>query len=578
MSLSFSKPTKVGLAGMPPKLVLGLLRQAAPVLWGGLALNLLALCLPIYVMVIYDKVVGNDVHETLWALSAGVMLVIGLEFSLRLSRAYALEYTTAQWDRSLDRRITLGILSHPQDRSLSLGALFANLRELSSRRDLLSAAALLPLMDLPFLMIYLGGIALLGGPMVLVPLVLGLAVVATQFLLDMGLRHYYRRAIKYQKEKIDNWHELVVARSTLAGSNRVEGLTRTMGNHSMLASRASARQQFWAQMISSIAPATATLTTVTIMVWGVYRIEAQAMSTGQLIATSILASRAVASFMSIQPVWMRFRELREAMAELSRTISLDGTLPPPLERQRITDAPAVTLSSLSYTYPGAKLPTLSGIALDIQPGQLVTVVGKVGCGKSSLLRLLAGHFTASDGTLTVGGLTVRTRYHAQELSQEVAYLEQTPVLLQCTIEEYLLGEHLAADAKDVALATLRELKLDELLRDCGLAMNAQIEFTGANLSGGQRRILAVTRAVCMNRHLLVLDEPTAGLDAEAEKAILRAIQQVRGRVTVVVASHSADLVAMADRVLILERGRQIGWGAPRGATTAAAVPAISASA
>lgn len=543
----------------------GLMRQAAPVLWGGFALNLLGLCLTLYTMLVYDKIVGNSVHETLWALSIGMLVVMALEFVLRLSRAYVLEYSAAQWDRSLDRRITLGILLHPLDRTLSVGALFANLREMSSRRDLLSAVALLPLTDLPFLVIYLAGIVLLGGPMVLVPLLVGLVVVASQFLLDIGLRQFSKRAITYQKDKIDTWHELAITRATLAGSERMEGVARKIGNHSVLASRASARQQYWMQMIAAIAPAAATATTVLILIWGVFRIEAQAMSTGQLIATSLLSTRAVGSFMSIQPVWMRLREFREALLELSRIVSLEGVMHDSGDRRRVTSAPVIEVADLSYTYPDAKLPTLSGISVTITPGQLVAVVGKVGCGKSSLMRLLAGQFVPSQGGLTVGDLTVRSMEHAQQLSQEVAYLDQTPVLLRSSVEDYLLGEHLTSQGKDAALAALRELQLDEALRECGVAMNSEIHFAGGNLSGGQRRVLAVARAVCMNRFLVLLDEPTAGLDANAENIVLRAIEKMKGKVTVVIASHSADLVAIADRVLVLDRGRQMAWGAPKGA-------------
>ncbi len=557
------------------KLLRGLARQAAPVLLGGLGLNLLALCLPIYTMLIYDKVVGNDVHETLWALSAGLLLVMLLEFTLRLSRAYVLEYSASQWDRSLDRRITLGVLSHPLDQSLSVGGLFANLRELSSRRDLLSAAALGPLMDLPFLAIYLICIALLGGPMVLIPILLGSCIVVVQFFLDYGVRQFTHRSIKYQKEKIDNWHELVVTRSTLAGSERVDGLTRKIGNHSALASRASARQQFWMQMMASIVPAAASVTTIMIMVWGVFRIESQAMSTGQLIAVSILASRAVGTFMSIQPIWMRFRELREALKELARFISLEGAPPSSSYGRQIVCPPVVTATNVNYAYPGTEFPTLNNISLTIEPGQFVVVVGKVGCGKSTLLRLLAGHFLPSAGSFGVGSLTISSMDHARRLQLEVACLEQSPVLLRLSAEEYLLGEHLTPQARDEALTTLRELKLDEALSDCGIAMNSEIDFAGGNLSGGQRRMLALARALCMNRFLVLLDEPSAGLDSDAEKAVLRAIQRIRGKVTMVVASHSTDLVAMADKVLILERGRQIGWGKPKAAGAGTTVPAIT---
>jgi ABC-type transport system involved in cytochrome bd biosynthesis fused ATPase/permease subunit len=163
----------------------------------------------------------------------------------------------------------------------------------------------------------------------------------------------------------------------------------------------------------------------------------------------------------------------------------------------------------------------------------------------------------------VGNLTIRNAQDAQRLRHCVAYAEQFAVLLEGTVENYLLAEHSTELEKDRALQWLRALKLDLALRDCGLAMNTVIGTGGSNLSGGQRRVLAVVRAIGMQRPVLVLDEPTAGLDAEVEKMVVDAISALRGIVTVVVATHTAALMGVADRVLVLEGGRHAGWVIPQ---------------
>jgi ABC-type bacteriocin/lantibiotic exporter with double-glycine peptidase domain len=553
------------LSLVPPKVLRGLIKQASPVLFGGLALNLLGLALPLFSMLVYDKVVGNEVHETLWALALGMLLVMALEFVLRLSRAYILEFAAANWDRTLDRRVTTGVLAHPLDRTLSVGALFANLRELSARRDVLSGASLLPLMDMPFLMVFVLVLWLVAGPLVLVPLVLGLLVVGIQFLLHIGVEVFSRRSIKYQKDKIDAWHELVVTRTALAGSARAELAVRGLSTKSALASRASARYQFWAQMLSSVAPAVASLTSVLVLVWGVYLVEAQQMSTGQLVAASILASRLVGAFMSIQPIWMRFKELREALKELGRIVELDADPVAGLERARVVKPVPVLVENLKYSYPDAELPTLSGINFTLQAGELAVVVGKVGCGKSTLLRMLAGHFAPSEGVFALGGLGVKSAAQARHLAQEVAYLDQNPVLFTGTVEDYLFAEHGHGEAYEHALVRFDSLGLAEVLTSCSLGMTTVIGFGGSTLSGGQRRILSFARSVILGRSVLVLDEPSAGLDLEAERAVVAVLRKLKGQATMVVASHAADVVALADKVLVLDKGHQIGWGSPRGA-------------
>jgi ATP-binding cassette subfamily B protein/ATP-binding cassette subfamily C protein LapB len=529
-------------------------------------------------MLVYDKIVGNDVHETLWALVIGMMLVLLLDFMLRLARAYVLEYSGTQWDQSLDQRITGGVMAHPPDRLLSTGAFFSSLREITARREVLSGASLWPLVDIPFLAVFLLFTWAIGGPLVFVPLLIGAAVVLLQFALNAVAEVYSRRAMQCQKEKIDLWHELLVSRVAIRGSGRSARARQALSQKSTAAAKSGSRLQFWLSMLAAIAPAVSTLTTVLVLAWGVYLVEAQAMSMGQLIATSILASRTVGSFMSIQPLWLRYVELKRAFRDMSALIDLDAQAPVEAAHTQLGAPPLVQLHNLRYAYPSAELPTLADIQFSVEPGQFVAVVGKVGCGKSSLMKLLAGHYAPTEGVLSVGGFMVKSASQAEQLGWQVAYLDQVPVLFGETVEDYLFGEQLQAQDRSIAVERMRQLDLDDILINCSMGMNTPILFAGTNLSGGQRRVLAFLRSICMGRHFIVLDEPTSGLDSEVEKLVLKVLARLKSTVTLVVASHSADIVAMADRILVLDKGRQIGWGAPRNSPTSPTSPTSPSSA
>lgn len=547
------------LGAMSPRAMRGMVRQAAPVLWGGLALNLLALAVPLFSMLVYDKIIGNDVHESLWAMVIGMLVVMVLEFVLRMARAYVLEFSGAQWDRALDQRIQRGIFGLGLDSNLSLGALFGSLRDISSRRDLFTASALLPLMDIPFLVIYLACVAVLGTWIVFVPLLIGVGVIALQVAMGVVVESLSRRASVYQKERVDILHSLCLSRGALAGSIRTAEFAQNMNAHSLLTARASARLQFWLQLLGAIIPAASSATTVLVLVVGVYMVESQWMSTGQLIAASLLASRAVGAFLSIHPTWSRLKELSTALKELNQLLDLQVATPKPAAPMPLLRIPSVACVGLEYRYPQSPRPALQELSFSLDAGQMLAVVGKVGCAKSSLLRVLAGHYVPNQGHVSVGELAIRDAQDAQRLQYCVAFVEQFPMILEGTVETFLLAEHASEVDKEKARQRFTEFKLDDALRICGLAMNTFVRFGGTNISGGQRRVLAVIRALTMGRPLVVLDEPTAGLDSEVEKIVLEAIAALRGSATVVIATHAAALVALADRVLILDGGRHAGW-------------------
>jgi ATP-binding cassette subfamily C protein CydD len=202
-------------------------------------------------------------------------------------------------------------------------------------------------------------------------------------------------------------------------------------------------------------------------------------------------------------------------------------------------APAIRFRNVSIAYDG-RAPVLEGFNLDVRPGQIVALVGASGAGKSSLLHLLLGLAPLTEGEIEVGGLRLGP---TDGIAADIAWTSQNPVVLPGT-----LGENIAL-ADPTACAGRLRMAADQ----AGLtsSLDRPVDERGGGLSGGERRRLGLARAMLKRAPILLLDEPTAHLDADSEKAILRLIREsARGRTTLI-ATHSATVAAIADRVVRL---------------------------
>lgn len=152
-------------------------RHLLELLLASFLVNTFLLALPLFSMLVYDNAIGNELHDTLWALATGMALLFGFEICLRLARVLLVEHAGARWDAHLDDRLARGILSAPLSQPLPVGDVLSRYREVASTRDALSAQFLLPLADFPFLLLFLGAIAVIGGWLVLIPLGVGILLV-----------------------------------------------------------------------------------------------------------------------------------------------------------------------------------------------------------------------------------------------------------------------------------------------------------------------------------------------------------------------------------------------------------------
>jgi ABC-type multidrug transport system fused ATPase/permease subunit len=254
----------------------------------------------------------------------------------------------------------------------------------------------------------------------------------------------------------------------------------------------------------------------------------------------------------------------EATAGAERVIELLATEP------RVVDAPGarpltrvygrLELERVTYTYPGSERPALDGVSLVVEPGRCVALVGASGAGKSTLAKLALRFVDPDAGAVRLDGHDLRD-ITLRSLREHVAVLLQDAPLFDGTVRENVAygrpsaGESEVQAALDVAAAS-------GLADELPGGLDTRVGQRGRALSGGQRRRVAMARALLRNAAVLVLDEPSAGLDAEASRRLLEPLRRLmRDRATLLI-THDLALAAAADEIVVLDGGRAVERGAP----------------
>lgn len=278
---------------------------------------------------------------------------------------------------------------------------------------------------------------------------------------------------------------------------------------------------------------------------------------GALIALFVFC--ALAAFEALAPVTGAFQHLGHVIASARRVTQVVEQQPDvtfPDASQGAPERVALALNDVAFRYPGQTEPALRGITLDMGEGEHIALLGRTGCGKSTLLQLLTRAWDVSTGAITLNGERIET-FSEAALRAAMSVVPQRVHLFSATLRDNLLLA--APEARDEALrAALERVGLEKLLEGSGL--NAWLGEGGRQLSGGELRRLAIARALLHNAPLLLLDEPTEGLDAETEKQILDLLAEVAKEKTLLMVTHRLQGLTRFDRIIVMDNGEIIEQG------------------
>lgn len=549
------------------KWVIELMRgRIATLMQVSVIINLGMLSLPLFAMLVYDKVVFNGVFETLWALAIGVVLMLALEITMRALRARQVERLSQILDERIDSKLFTSLL-RPSVRAGSqpgLAARFQTMyRDLAGARDFFSANYLLAVADLPFILIIWLVIGLIAWPLLFVVMVwVGLYVWLGSLLKARSL-NISKRMVKLQIARqavlTDSLSSLDLLRTSHVGSKMFSRFMKIAREHSLQSTiqREEASKSMWlAQVIYAG-------NYISLLVLGAYLVFNQHMTTGAMIAVSMLSGRSLGVIGQALTTLGRWQELKQSLKSLSPFLDV------PKEKESVTETHSarkiigrILVHRVSHTYPDAQ-PCLQDLHFGVNVGEKLALMGKPGSGKSTLARILSGAILPTTGEVRLDDMAL-VAYDAGEREQYLAFKPQEVTLLAGTIEDNILSALPSWATQEQRTQALKRgiyfSGLDQDLASGTLSLDRKVEEYGANLSGGQRQKVALARALALDSRILILDEPSNGLDTESERLLVNRLAELK-HVTLILITHSAMMLALSQRVIALDRGRIIADGA-----------------
>jgi len=530
------------------------------VLFASFFVNLLALAVPIFTMNVYDRVVPNAAFETLWVLTIGVLVALIADLGLRVARGYFLDYAARRIDISLSASIlekTLGMrLEHKPS---SVGSFAANLRSFEFLRDFTTSATLTGLIDIPFALIFVAVIAWIS-PIMLLPILFGIALllVITMVVrprLEKLTETSYAAGAQRNATLIETLSGLETLKAMGAESimqRQWEEATRFLASQNLRARNLNLRLTQGSSTVQRIVQ-------LSVIVVGVYMIADGKLSMGGLIACMLLSARAVGPFAKLGSLLTQFQNAQVAMK------SLTALFDTPSEYQeekafisRDSFHGAFEFKNVSFKYPNAGLNSLQQASFKFAAGEHIAVLGRVGSGKSTIAKLALGLFEATDGEIRIDGVDIR-QLDPREYRGSVGYVPQDVTLFTGTLRDNIaLARTGITDAQLIKAA--ERAGIADWVNRHPLGFDMPISERGDSVSGGQRKCISVARALVTEPSILIMDEPTGGTDQSTERAIIENLKAYMEGRTLIVVTHRNSLLALADRILVIDAGKVVADG------------------
>ncbi|MFD0390268.1 ATP-binding cassette domain-containing protein [Tistrella bauzanensis] len=295
------------------------------------------------------------------------------------------------------------------------------------------------------------------------------------------------------------------------------------------------------------------------MFLGVFLVREGTVSIGALIASVILCGRALAPLAQVATLLTRLNHAAQSYRAIDRLMALTATVEPGrtyLTRPRIDGR--ITFRGVSFTYPRGRQPALTQAGFIVQPGEKVAVLGRIGSGKSTIVRLAAGLYGPSEGTVLLDDVDLR-QLHPDELSRHVtAVLQDAPLFSGTVRDNILMGADEPSDERMLAAAGVAGVH--DFIGGMTDGYDVMLGERGEGLSGGQRQAIALARALVSPARVLVMDEPTASMDVRSETLFVKRLKPHLGDRTLILVTHRMSMLELVDRVIVLDHGRVVADG------------------
>ncbi len=516
--------------------------------------NFLGLSTSIFIMVVYDRVVPNQAIESLVALTIGVVIALGFDFLIKTIRASFIDRAGKKADIRMSKLIFNQLMSmNLASRKDKSGALAGTVREFESLRDFFTSATLVAVVDLPFIFLFIYIISLIGGPLAVVPLVCVPIVIITglvvqPFLAKLSIEGM-KKGMSKQSVLVETLNGLETIKATGSSGLMKKRFEEATSDQSDLGFKTRAITQFAINSSQSVQQ----FAQIAIIFYGVFLIQDGLVTMGALIAVVILAGRTLAPLSQLAQALTRVNSARTAFK------SINEIMKKPKDREH-TENPLsrpnlkgnIEFKNVTFGYPGSSEPILKDLSFKIAAGEKVAILGKMGSGKSTIARLLAGLYEPDAGSILIDGVDLR-QIDTSDLRRNVGLMLQDTWLFSGTVKENIqMGfvQYSDEHVLDVSIIS----GVDEFVRENPSGYDFQIKERGEGLSGGQRQSINLARSLLHNPELLILDEPTSSMDSASEKQVLENLINWAKNKTLIAITHRNTILKIVSRAIIIDKG------------------------
>ena len=533
-----------------------------------LLVNMLALAAPLFTMNVYDRVVPNGAIPSLVALAIGLSLAIVFDFVIRVVRSRIVDLTGKKIDVVLAADIFEHILAVKMaNRPTSVGILANQMRDFDSVREFFTSGTVIAATDLFFALIFIIVLFIIAGPLAWIPLLMLPIVIGTGFLLQRPLE----RAMKQLQAESSARHGVLI--ESLSGIETVratgaESRMQTAWERSVAATaRSGENVHFWSSLALTITSSAQQITSMLLVVIGVFLILDGKITMGSLIAANMLSGRVLAPISSLASLITRATQTISSLRSIDRLMGLERERPPGRSYvSRKIEHGGITFDKVSFSYPNSKEKALDSVSFTISPGERVAIIGRVGSGKTTVGRLLTGFYDPTEGGIAVDGIEAR-QYDPADLRAGIGFVMQDTDLFFGKLRENItIGKPSATDEEVIEAAKLSGV--EQFIAGHPLGYDMPVAEGGRSLSGGQKQAIGLARAMIRKPKIMFMDEPTAHFDVRSEAEFLERLKALaKSDMTIIVSTHRPSLLSLVNRILVFEKGKLVADG-PREAILA----------
>ncbi|MCH6255302.1 type I secretion system permease/ATPase [Puniceicoccaceae bacterium K14] len=522
-----------------------------------LFINIFAIAGTLFVMNVYDRVIPNNATDTLWVLVVGVTIVYAFDFMLKSLRGMLIDKAGKNADVIMSSFIFQRVLGIRMENKPGSAGSFANqVKGYESLREFFTSASLTTIIDIPFVLLFLCFMGMIGGWVAFIPAI-GIALI-------LGVGAFMHIPLKRAAEKAHGAgaqkHALLV--EAINGFEAIRGLSaagyfqRKMEECLGKTARSEVKSRRYSTFASNFTMLVTQMASVAIVAVSVYRIQAGDMSMGALIGCTILSGRAMAPISQVAALLSRLQQSIVSLKGLNEMIDL------PQERDESRNyirkdnfEPSISFKDVNFTYTENAPPAVKNATFDIKAGEKVAILGRVGSGKSTLLRLLMGFYQPTNGMALLNETDLR-QLDPAEVRRRIGYISQDNLLFNGSLKANIMIGAPWSDEEDMLTAS-RLSGVERFVSKHPMGYDLEVGERGQNLSGGQKQAVNIARALLYKPELLVMDEPTSAMDANAEREFIKSMEIYAkgGKRTLIISTHKPSMLKLADRIIVMDQGR-----------------------